>query len=393
MAATQREAWQGVDAELAMADYGAAQTWTAEETYTLTEVWLRMANSGTLYTGTLTLDLYSVSGGEPDTKITTLWSNSVNSWGAVMSWRVLTGMSQAITNGTEYAFVVNLNPLRDATHYIRWSGKSGYTGGVGYQEHTDEVYTNAGIDFHFINFGTDAAAPPTKAENPTPTHTDTEVNFEDYTFSWDDGGDADTFDVWAGPSGSLVKISDGQSETSYTATLGQLPVNVVIYWRIDAINDLGTTTGDTWYFDPRPLKVSVITSPTDTAIDIGLNDTSAIWESPSDNTVSYDVYYGLSSGNLTLVDNTVLLTLALLTGAFSSYNTTQYWRVDSVNSFATIAGDEYSFTTLLFYPVLPTGITLDGNGNPTGTPSGLNFIMAIQKLVAAAENTIWFEDL
>ena len=84
---TQRESWAAISTELAIADYGAAQTWTAEADYTLTEVWLHMANSSPAYNGTLTLDLYSVSGGEPDTKIAELWSGSVNAWGSIQTWR------------------------------------------------------------------------------------------------------------------------------------------------------------------------------------------------------------------------------------------------------------------------------------------------------------------
>ena len=246
---TQREFWSAINTELAMGDYGAAQTWTAAADYTLTEVWLRMANSSPAYNGTLTLDLYSVSGAEPNTKIATLWSGSVNSWGSVQSWRFLTGISQAITNGVQYAYVVNLNPVRDATHYIRWSGKAGYSGGIGYQENTDEVYTDATIDWHFVNYGTDAVTPPTKATNPTPAHQATQVDFSARTLSWDDGGGADTFDVYIGPVGNLVLVSSAQAGTTKVVDTGDIPWGERIYWKIDSTNGDGTTTGDTWYFD------------------------------------------------------------------------------------------------------------------------------------------------
>ena len=245
---TQRESWTAIDTEFAMADYGAAQTWIALESYTLTEVWLRMANSSPAYNGTLTLDLYSVSGGEPDTKIATLWSGSVNSWGTVQSWRFLTGISQAITNGVTYAYVVTLNPLRDGTHYIRWSGKNGYAGGIGYQENLDGVYTNATIDWHFVNYGTDAVTPPTKATNPSPSDAATSVDFSALGLSWDDGGGADTFDVYIGPIGDLSLVSSAQAGTTITIDTADVPWGETIYWRIDSTNGDGTTTGDTWSF-------------------------------------------------------------------------------------------------------------------------------------------------
>ena len=300
---TQREFWAAINTELAMGNYGAAQTWTALESYTLTEVWLRMANSFPAYNGTLTLDLYSVSGGEPDAKIATLWSGSVNSWGSVQSWRFLTGISQAITNGVIYAYVVTLNPLRDATHYIRWSGKSGYAGGVGYQENTDGVYTNALIDWHFVNYGTDAPALPGKPINPTPTDAASDVTLHSTTGTWESGGDTD----------------------------------------------------------------------------------------------SYNVYYGTLSGFLELVEEGVTdLSLPLVEGQFSVYGKISYWRIDAVNENGTTQGDEWVFTTMLFAPPLPTGYSLDYGEDPpvlTGTPTGESNMMTVRKLVVAANNKIWYEDI
>lgn len=125
--------------------------------------------------------------------------------------------------------------------------------------------------------------PPTKAANPTPTNNDTEVDFSSFGLSWNDGGGADTYNVYIGESGNLTLVSSGQSGISYTTTLNELetifsasPINQKIYWRIDSTNDYGTTTGDEWNFDARPAKASNPT-PADATEDITLDWTDFSW--------------------------------------------------------------------------------------------------------------------
>ena len=101
--------------------------------------------------------------------------------------------------------------------------------------------------------------PPSKPTNPTPANEDIEADFSTLTISWTDGGDADTFDVYIGNTGDLTLVASAQVETSYTTNVSELatifgawPYNGKVYWRIDATNEGGTTTGDEWYFDPLP---------------------------------------------------------------------------------------------------------------------------------------------
>lgn len=94
---------------------------------------------------------------------------------------------------------------------------------------------------------------PTKAANPTPANAATNVTLDQATITWEDGGGADTFDVYYGTtSGNLTKVSSAQAGTSFTifgiddgSPFSYLNVR---YWRIDATNDYGTTTGDEWVF-------------------------------------------------------------------------------------------------------------------------------------------------
>ncbi|MCP5019660.1 MAG: hypothetical protein GY938_30905 [Ketobacter sp.] len=94
---------------------------------------------------------------------------------------------------------------------------------------------------------------PTKAENPTPSDTNTSVTLGQATITWEDGGGADTYDVYYGTqSGNLTKVSTAQAGTSFTVTgiTNGSPYAYLStrYWRIDSTNGIGTTTGDEWTF-------------------------------------------------------------------------------------------------------------------------------------------------
>ncbi len=94
---------------------------------------------------------------------------------------------------------------------------------------------------------------PTKATNPTPSNAATDVTLAQATIAWEDGGGADTFDVYYGDtSGSLTLVSSAQAGTSLTITGidDGSPFSHIVtrYWRIDSTNAAGTTTGDEWSF-------------------------------------------------------------------------------------------------------------------------------------------------
>ncbi|KKM74654.1 hypothetical protein LCGC14_1398170 [marine sediment metagenome] len=46
-----------------------------------------------------------------------------------------------------------------------------------------------------------------------------------------------------------------------------------------------------------------------------------------------------------------------------------------------------------FSPPLPSGVTLDGDGNSTGTPTGENNMIVVKRLVVAANSKIWYEQI
>ena len=94
---------------------------------------------------------------------------------------------------------------------------------------------------------------PTKAANPTPTNANSDVTLDHETVTWEDGGGADTYNVYYGDtSGALTLVSAAQAATEFTVWgIGDgspYDYEVTRYWRIDSTNAAGTTTGDEWSF-------------------------------------------------------------------------------------------------------------------------------------------------
>lgn len=200
--------------------------------------------------------------------------------------------------------------------------------------------------------------------------------------------------VWQAPSGeSGVKELIIWGHTSSTYAAG----NRVYY--LGSWNDVPTQDHffQIWGSDALVLPGKPINpTPTDEASDITLHSITGTWESGGD-TDSYNVYYGTLSGFLELVEAGVTdLSLDLVEEKFSVYGKISYWRIDAVNENGTTQGDEWVFTTMTFAPPLPTGYSLDYGEDPpvlAGTPTGESNMMTVRKLIVAANDKIWYEDI
>jgi len=280
-----------------------------------------------------------------------------------------------------------------------------------YNDETDEWQTGPTHNFTVLENGVGAPSEPT---TPSPANNATEVDFSGFTLSWEDGGGADTYNIYIGPSGSLTLRSAAQAGTSYVTNISEVPYGEKIYWRVDAINAGGTTTGNVWNFAAYP-GAPTNPYPADDASGITLDDTVVTWEAGA-NTDSFDVYfrpYGefferIASDTTDLSVDAIVAHTPAFNGHYS-YGQLYLWCVIAKNQFGLnysppsdfgigYGGTIWQFNAMLFDPPLPYGITLDWSGdeptgNPTGTPTGENFMMAIRGLVAAANNRIWYEDI
>jgi len=187
--------------------------------------------------------------------------------------------------------------------------------------------------------------------------------------------------------------------------------NTEYYYSFTFTTNRGTFSTSVYTFTTgewtNPPNKPINPTPAHLATGLTLDATTGTWENGGGAT-SYNVYYGTLSGFLSLVESGVTdLSLVLTENNFESYREIYYWRVDAVNEHGTTQGDEWAFTTIYFYPPLPhyTLILLDGpdftygDGINYGGDEGIdwhwdgyNFIRTSRRLVAAAANTIWYEE-
>jgi hypothetical protein len=97
---------------------------------------------------------------------------------------------------------------------------------------------------------TQPQTPPLLPVNPHPSRGDISQPIEQ-ELTWTDGGQTDTYAVYFGTNtdpenNPKTVVSDASFDP------GSLTYNTTYYWRVDAINAHGTTTGDTWYFTTQP---------------------------------------------------------------------------------------------------------------------------------------------
>jgi len=390
-----------------------AQEFTPDFDATITSVsiyCIRVVDNGGSFPGTLTASIYS---GSPGGDV--LYTGTVDRQTAPDSEDYLsvslTG-SAVLYNGDTYYVVVSdpaghqeAVPFDAEEEYIRWLGKTATIDpGTSWWKHDAISWTALTSQPEFLSitvYGDAASAAPSKATNPTPTDSATPgVDFSDYTLSWEDGGGADTYNLvavsWDGYSGT---VASGLTEPTYTFgstdPLRPSGISAVLQWRVDSVNDEGTTTGDTWQFDPRPAKVTT-PSPADDTTSQGIYLATLGWAT-ADQADTYKVYF--EQGANDYVGETADTSIACPINTLAR-NTAYPWRVDSANIFGTTTGDTWTLTTLaLAYPIGSYEL-IDGGDTPDagGTPgedfywTGENNMATIHRLIALAGNAIWYTE-
>lgn len=117
-------------------------------------------------------------------------------------------------------------------------------------EFTGLEYTNTAT----WTFTTEGLPTPSKPINPVPADEATGITLDDTTVSWEDGGGADTYDVYFRMFGaSYTKIASDTTDL-FASTLEALydPVyayGFLYFWYVVAKNEYGETEGDEWYFN------------------------------------------------------------------------------------------------------------------------------------------------
>lgn len=204
-------------------------------------------------------------------------------------------------------------------------------------------------------------------------------------------------DTWASPD-RAGKLLSGLNPGGLRYPVLQDNTEYTWYFEITETGGGGTFTSPEYTFtigSTAPEK-PINPTPANAADDVTLDQATITWEDGGRAT-SYDVYYGENEEGLTLVSEgqsgTSFTISGIDYGSPFEYVISRTWRIDAVNDAGTTTGDVWTFTTIAFDPPLPTGVTLDAEGEPTGTPSGENVMLTKKRLVAAAENAFYYEDV
>ena len=258
-------------------DYGVrfwlGQAFTASESYDLAKTELALTTTNA-FLGDLELTLYNAdANGFPTGAAIVASAISESSVLEVPEWMpVEWGSPPTLIEGQKYVYVLCQDNWGSGT---RWEGTHWAAGSVDISNGvadfilagisledaipdpnplppTPDEWGPTGLSYYLFKNYKEVAV-PSKATNPAPTDTNTDVKLSLQTVTWEDGGGADTYNVYYGTtSGALTLVSSAQTGTSFTVwgTTDGSPYDYLDmrYWRIDSTNDAGTTTGDEWVF-------------------------------------------------------------------------------------------------------------------------------------------------
>jgi hypothetical protein len=211
--------------------------------------------------------------------------------------------------------------------------------------------TTRGPLWHFTT-GAQPNQPPYIPSNPSPANGTTGVSIN-ADLGWvggdPDAGDTVTYDVRFGTTSSPPIVSHNQSSLSYDP--GTLIYSTTYYWKIVAWDNHGASTaGPLWHFTTgaqpnQPPYVPSAPVPSNGSTEVSITiDLSWVGGDPDPgDTVTYDVYFGMSSTPQHAVFNQSGLSYDPGTLA---YNTVYYWRIVAWdNHGASTAGPLWHFTT------------------------------------------------
>lgn len=146
-------------------------------------------------------------------------------------------------------------------------------------------------------------------------------------------------------------------------------------------------------------------SPTDAVSSITLDETPLSWDASDPAADTYEIYFREQGNSWSLVGVAQAGVAWTIDFGTLAYGTTYEWRVDATNTEGTTTGDTWSFDTISFkrvrisYRLISSG---NGNGPYDSTPgtqgtdwewTGENNMISVKRLVAAARNKIWYENI
>lgn len=217
------------------------------------------------------------------------------------------------------------------------------------------------------------------------------------------------------------------SGTKYAIVMRAVGPPGIVYWRADGStptyangsreesSDSGsiwtTRTGVDFMFEIHTANLPgkpTIVSPTPTGVTgITLDETPLEWAAGDPAGDTYEVYFRESGDDWGLVGEAQAGVEWTIDFGTLDYNTTYEWRIDATNVYGTTTGDTWSFDTIDFDRIRISYRLLAGGGgvghgpydDPPGTQgtdwewTGENTMLTVKRLIVAANDKIWHEDI
>lgn len=245
------------------------------------------------------------------------------------SWTVLAALAPAATQANYVMVDVPLNAYAGSGRLIRFRDGTDASNSA-WGSFVDELRIAASTN------------PPNAVVTPTPAIAATGVAIN-ASLSWSSGGGSPTgFYVFRGTTaGSLTQIAD-QVGTTYTSVSNSL-FNTQYFWRVDAYNTFGTTTGTEWSYTTTT-GVAITPSPVTASINQDATNRVLSWAAVSGAT-GYKVKVGTTSGGNELVNMTTVATNSYTHTGNWPWSTQLYWTVYTLNGAQEVTGTEWTFTT------------------------------------------------
>jgi hypothetical protein len=210
----------------------------------------------------------------------------------------------------------------------------------------DEVNDDGTTTGTVWSFTTEAAAIlPGVSSNPVPASAAGSISTS-MVLGWSAGSDTISHDVYFGTDNTPDAGEFQGNQTGTTFNPGTLANSTTYYWRIDEVNDVGTTTGTVWSFTTETATVlpGVSSSPNPANVATGVNINTVLGWTAGTDTVSHDVYFGTDSTPDAGESQGNQAGTTFDPGSLAN-STTYYWRIDEVNGDGTTTGTVWSFTT------------------------------------------------
>ena len=299
------------------------------------------------------------------------------------------------------------------THGVNWHAQTFIT---------TSAYTVSGVALNCWKFGSpgnitvsiravDGNGKPTDTDLASVTVADSVIStlpsLAYYTFVFDTSyalSDVTKYAiVWSAPSGNssnyFQPFGDGAAGYANGGTF--ISFNSGSTWGSEGTSSDANfrVYGDT----PSPGKPTT-PSPTDAASSITLDESPLSWVSGGD-TDTYEVYFRESGDDWTQVGEAQAGLEWTIDFGTLAYGTTYEWRIDATNVHDTTTGDTWSFDTLSFgqirvsYRLISGGSGSGPYDSPPGTQgtdweyTGESNMLTIKRLVAAANDKIWYESI